>query len=268
MPAENEKPPLWRSLAAEIFGTFALVFVDAGGAAIEALGAPGEVTPVARSLATGLLIMAIIYSLGPASGAHVNPAVTLAFALRRVFPWRRVPAYVLAQCAAAIAAALLLRTLFGAAVESGVTMPHHGVGAALVMEIALAMLLVTVILSTASRHRVLGPNAAIAVGGTIALSGLFSRPISGASMNPARSLGPALVSGRLADLWIYVVAPLAGAVLAVLFVRLVHGREKPGEEKAAAGENNEPPDRRQSRGARDNSGAGRGRSRARFGNPD
>lgn len=249
MSAENQEPPLWRSLAAEIFGTFALVFVDAGGAIIEGLGPAGEVTAVGRSFATGLLIMAIIYSLGEASGAHVNPAVTIGFALRRVFPWRRVPAYVLAQFGAAIAAALLLRALFGSIVELGVTEPRHGTPAGLVMEIVLTTLLATVILSTATRHRVLGPNAALAVGGTIALCGLFSRPISGASMNPARSFGPALVSGRMEDLWIYLIGPVVGVVIAVLFVRLVHGVPKPEEEKAAEGEDKEKIDRHQGRNA-------------------
>lgn len=237
-PPKGTEPPLWRSLAAETFGTFALVFVDAGGGAIGALGPSAEVTPVGRSLATGLLVMAMIYSLGPASGAHLNPAVTIGFALRGVFPWRRIPSYVLAQVCAATAAALLLRALFGPALESGVTGPCDGVVAALVMELALTTLLITVILSTASRYRVIGSDAALAVGGTIALCGLFSRPVSGASMNPARSIGPALVSGQVASLWIYVVAPLLGAALAVLFVRLVQGAQKPEEARAAEGEGN------------------------------
>jgi glycerol uptake facilitator-like aquaporin len=128
---ERTEPPLWRSLIAEIFGTFALVFVDAGGGAIGALGPSAAVTPVGRSLATGLLVTAMIYSLGPASGAHLNPAVTIGFALRGVFPSRRIPSYVLAQVCAATAAALLLRSLFGSALESGVTEPHRGAIAAL-----------------------------------------------------------------------------------------------------------------------------------------
>jgi MIP family channel proteins len=235
-----QEPPLSRSLAAEAFGAFALVFVDAGGAVVEAVSPGGGVTPLARSLATGLLITALIYSLGPVSGAHVNPAVTAAFAVRGVFPWRRVGLYMAAQLGGAIGAALLLRALFGTAGGLGATQPQHGALAAFVMEILLTLFLVTVILSTATRYRVIGANAALAVGAVIAACGLFSRPISGTSLNPARSIGPAVVSGNVADLWIYVIAPLAGAGLAVMLVDALYGRPKSGEEKAAGGEQAPP----------------------------
>ena len=236
MTNENRDPPLWRSIIAEICGTFALVFVDAGGATIEALSPGGEVTPAGRSVATGLLIMAMIYSLGPASGAHFNPAVTMGFTLRGVFPVRRVPAYIAAQCAGAISAALVLYALFGPVGDLGTTEPYYGIVPGLSMEIVLTTLLVTVILCTASRYRVIGPNAALAVGGTIALCGLFSRPISGASMNPARSFGPAFVSGHMEHLWIYILGPLIGAAVAVILAGLVQGGRKSEEEKAATGE--------------------------------
>jgi MIP family channel proteins len=236
MVADIEGPPLPRSLAAETFGTFALVLVDAGGAVIAAVSSTGEVTAMGRSLATGLTIAALIYSLGPVSGAHMNPAVTIAFAARGVFPWRRVWLYLAAQLVGATGAALTLRALFGIAGGLGITQPRHGTLVACVMEGLLTLLLVTVILSTATRHRVVGPNAALAVGAMIAACGLFSRPISGASMNPARSIGPALASGDMADLWIYIAAPLAGAGLAVLLVHLLHGRPKADEDKAAGGE--------------------------------
>ena len=233
---QKHEPPVWRSVSAEAFGTFVLVFVDVGGAVIEKLGPSDMVTPVGRSLATGFTVMALIYALGGCSGAHVNPAVTAAFALRGVFPWRRIPAYWLAQIVGALAASLLISALFGNVAELGATMPHHGALVGFAMEIVLALLLVTIILSTATRHRVIGPNAAIAVGVTIALCALFSRPISGASMNPFRSLAPALVGGHLDYVWIYVTGPLIGAGLAVLLVLLLHGRPKSEEKEAAAGE--------------------------------
>lgn len=229
----NRDPPLWRSLAAEVTGTFALVLVDCGGGAIQAADAGHDVTAVGRSLATGLVIMAMIYSLGNASGAHFNPAVTTAFALRRVFPWRRVPLYIAAQFAGAMISAGLLMLLVGD-IAPGLTTPHHGVLAGFGFEVVLTFLLCLVILSTASRFRVLGQNAALAVGGTIALCDLFSRPMSGASMNPARSLGPALLSGRLADQWIYVAGPLIGATVATAVVGLIQGPPADEEEEDVA----------------------------------
>ena len=232
---ELRKPPLWRSLTAEAFGTFALVFVDCGGVVIESIGPAGHVTSESRSLATGLMVMALIYALGPTSGAHVNPVATAAFALRGVFPWRRVPTYWAAQIAGAVVAALLLRAVFGNVEHLGATEPHFGVLAGLVMEAVLTLLLVTVILSTATRHHIIGPNAALAVGGTVTLCGLFARPVSGASMNPARSIGPALVSGHATDVWIYLAGPFAGAILAVLLVDLLYGATKPEEARAAIG---------------------------------
>lgn len=180
--------------------------------------------------------MALIYTLGSQSGAHFNPVVTLAFTLRQDFPWRRVPSYWVAQIVGAVLAALLLRVLFGLVGHLGATLPRHGIIEALVMEVVLTFLLVTVILGTATNHRLTGPNAAIAVGGTIALIGLFAAPISGASMNPARSLGPFLVSGQLADAWIYIVGPLVGALLAVLVAWLLRGKTTQEAVEAAKGD--------------------------------
>ena len=212
-----------RRLFAELLGTFALTFVAAGGEVIAVISG-GAISPAARAVAPGLLVMAMIYTLGSQSGAHFNPVVTLAFTLRRDFPWKRIPGYWGAQIVGAVLAALLLRALFGLVGHLGATVPHHGTGEAVVMEVVLTFLLVTVILGTATNHRLTGPNAAIAVGGTIALLGLFAAPISGASMNPFRSLAPALVSGQLADAWIYIVGPLAGALLAVIVAWLLRGR--------------------------------------------
>lgn len=221
-----------RRLFAELLGTFALTFVAAGGEVIAVISG-GLVSPAARAVAPGLLVMALIYTLGSQSGAHFNPVVTLAFTLRQDFPWRRVPGYWGAQVVGAVLAALLLRVLFGLVGHLGATLPRHGAIEALVMEVVLTFLLVTVILGTATNHRLTGPNAAIAVGGTIALIGLFAAPISGASMNPARSLGPFLVSGQLADAWIYIVGPFAGALLAVGVAWLLRGRTTPEAVEAA-----------------------------------
>ena len=176
---QGEEPSSVRCLFAEFFGTAALTTVAAGGEVIAALSG-GEVSHDARAIAPGLLVMALIYAIGDVSGAHVNPAVTLAFALRRDFPWRKVPAYWIVQIAGALGASWLLRALFGDVAHLGANQARHGVGVALVMEILLSGLLMTVILGTATRNRLIGPNAAIAVGGTIALCGLFAAPISGA----------------------------------------------------------------------------------------
>lgn len=225
-----------RRLFTEVFGTFLLVLVDAGGAMVAALSADA-VTPVARSLATGLLIMAMIYTMGDVSGAHFNPAVTFAFALRRAFPWSRVPEYWLAQLTGAFAAAALLLSLFGPVESLGATLPSAGFGngQAVIMEVLLTLMLVSVILGTASRHRIVGSEAALAVGGTIALCSLFSRPVSGASMNPARSLAPAALGGQSGTVWIYLVGPFIGATLAVLFMMVIHHRRHRNERLVAEG---------------------------------
>jgi aquaporin Z len=170
-----------RRLLAELLGTFALILVAAGGDVIATISG-GAVSPAARAVAPALLVMAMIYTLGSKSGAHFNPAVTLAFTLRRDFPWNRVPGYWGAQMVGAVFAAFLLRLLFGLAGHLGATLPHYGTIEAIVMEVLLTFLLITVILGTATNHRLTGPNAAIAVDGFIALAGLFAAPISGASM--------------------------------------------------------------------------------------
>jgi len=170
-----------RRLLAELLGTFALILVAAGGDVIATISG-GAVSPAARAVAPALLVMAMIYTLDSKSGAHYNPAVTLAFTLRRDFPWSRVQGYWGAQMVGVVFAAFLLRLLFGLAGHLGATLPHYGTIEAIVMEVLLTFLLITVILGTATNHRLTGPNAAIAVGGFIALAGLFAAPISGASM--------------------------------------------------------------------------------------
>ena len=222
-----------KRLLAECFGTLLLVTVDCGGAVIGSLD--GEITAVARSAATGLLVMTMIYSIGNVSGAHFNPAVTSAFAMRGVFPWRRVPMYWVAQLVGAFLGAGLLRWMFGDVEHLGATLPHFGAARGFGMEVILTTILVSVVLGTATRHRSIGANAAIASGGAVALCSLFSRPISGASMNPARSLAPAVMSGELHDLWIYLVAPFVGAVLATLTMRVLHSHKHHSEREAAQG---------------------------------
>lgn len=224
-----------RRLAAELLGTFALTFVAAGGDVIAAVSGRPTGGP-AQVVSPALLVMALIYSFGPISGAHFNPAVTLAFSLRGNFPWRRVPGYLLAQLAGAVLAAALLRVLFGLAGHLGATLPRHGVTTSLVMEIVLTSILVTVILATAANYKVVGHNAALAVGAAIALDGLFAAPISGASMNPARSLGPALVAARLDDVWVYLVGPFLGCLVAVGIAWFLRGGGSPYARQAATGD--------------------------------
>jgi aquaporin Z len=220
-------------LAAEFVGTFALTFVAAGGDTMDHVSG-GAIGPVARAVAPGLLVLAFIHALGDTSGAHFNPAVTLGFTLKGIFPARWLPGYWLAQFAGATVAAALLFALFGSALAAGVSTPHVAAISAVVIEAVLAWLLVTVVLGTADRSQLLGPNAAIAVGATIALCGLIAAPIEGASMNPARSFGPALVAGRLDDVWIYFLGPLVGMLAAVLMTRYFHGRGPRDEKQVEA----------------------------------
>jgi aquaporin Z len=205
----------WRRLLAELLGTFLLTLVAAGAAVIGTASGHPLSLPV-KVVAPALIVLALIYTLGDVSGAHLNPAVTLAFTLRRDFPVRRVPGYWLAQLVGASLAALFLRMTFGNVAHLGATLPDHRFGAvpAVIMEFVLTAILVVVILSTAHHHRIVGHNAAFAVAATIACTGLFAGPISGASMNPARSFGPDLIGGNMATFWVYLVGPLAGALLA------------------------------------------------------
>lgn len=226
----------WRRLFAEAWGTFLLVLVAAGGGVVAARS-DGAVTPGMVVVAPGLTVMAIIYFMGTVSGAHLNPAVTLAFAVRRNFPWRRVPGYLLAQAIGAIAAALFLRTMFGTIGALGATVPGRAVGSAsaLTMEIVLTAGLVNTILGTASGARNIGANGAIAVGGYIAAAGLWAAPISGASMNPLRSLAPDLMRGDLGTTWIYVVGPVAGALIGAAFEWILKGKATTAGALAAQG---------------------------------
>ncbi len=213
----------WRRLFSELLGTFALVLVAAGGGILHA---KGQISLAAAVVAPGLMVMAIILFMGAVSGAHLNPGVSLAFALRGDFPWRRVPGYIVIQLVGATLAALFLRWVFGNVEHLGATLPGPGYHnwQALLMEIVLTALLVSVILGTASAAQNVGAIAALGVGGYIALAGLWSAPVSGTSMNPARSFGPALVSGDWSSYWVYVVGPITGALIAVGFAYVLRGR--------------------------------------------
>jgi MIP family channel proteins len=217
-------PPRARRALAEGIGTFALVFAGTGAIVIDA-ETDGVVSHVGVGLTFGLIVMAMIYATGHVSGAHLNPAVTLGFAATRQFPVRDIPAYLAAQCAGAVAASLVIRAMFGTVAELGATVPRAGAGQALALEFFLTLLLMFVIMAVATDTRAVGQAAAIAVGGTVGLEALFAGPISGASMNPVRSLAPALVAGVWEAQWLYVVGPVAGALVgAGLYVLL---REQP-----------------------------------------
>ncbi len=213
----------WRRLFSELLGTFALVLAAAGGGLLHA---KGQISLAAAVVAPGLMVTAVILFMGAVSGAHLNPAVSLAFALRGDFPWKRVPGYILIQLIGATLACLFLRGVFGNIEHLGATLPGPGYHnwQALLMEIVLTMLLVSVVLGTASAAQNVGAIAALGVGGYIALAGLWAAPVSGVSMNPARSFGPALASGDWTSYWVYVVGPITGMLIAVGFAYVLRGR--------------------------------------------
>jgi aquaporin Z len=214
----------WRRIFSELLGTFLLVFVAVGGGMVNAR--LGGVPAAARVVAPALTVMAVILFMGAVSGAHLNPAVSVSFALRGDFPWRRVPGYVAAQFAGAVLATLLLWALIGTQGSAGLTLPGPGipVWTAMLWEMVLTAGLVSTILGTASGAQQVGQIAAIGVGSYIALAGLFGAPVSGASMNPARSLGPALVLGDWTAWWAYLAGPLAGGAIAVGIAYVLRGQ--------------------------------------------
>jgi aquaporin Z len=229
--------PLWIRLIIEFLGTALLVLVAAGAGVINRYAGGNPISRTAAVVAPGALVMALIYAWGPLSGLHINPAVTIAFAGRGVFRVAWVVPYLLAQFAGAIGAALFLQWMFGH-VSAGGNYPIAGAGGAwrsFVMEIVLTTILVTVILNTATGYRSIGHNAALAVGATVALLGLFASPISGASMNPARSLGPDIVAADFTGWWVYIFGPVIGACIAVMLIGLVRGLPTKEERQAAEG---------------------------------
>lgn len=216
--AKSRPSPLLPACVAESIGTFGLVFARCGAIMVNTISG-GQVTHVGVGLVFGLVIAAMIYATGHLSGAHLNPAVTLGFVLARHFPLRRMAAYWLAQCLGAGAAALCLRLLFGNVAHLGATEPSGSVWQSFGLEALLTFFLMFVIMAVATDTRAVGQAAALAIGATVGLEALFAGPISGASMNPARSLGPAVVGGIWTALWIYLIAPPIGAALAALCYR-------------------------------------------------
>jgi aquaporin Z len=214
----------WRRLFSEFYGTFLLVIVAAGGGMMSQ-AFPDTISRTAAVVAPGLMVMGIIMFMGKVSGAHLNPAVSIAFSLRGDFPWRRVPGYVVVQLLGASCAAALLYGIIKVSAKYGSNYPAHGYAnwQAYLMEALLTLVLVSVILGTASGAQNIGIFGAIGVGAYIALAGLWGSPISGASMNPARTFGPDLVSRDFSDYWVYVIGPLTGAVVAVGLAYVLRG---------------------------------------------
>ena len=211
-----------RKLVAEAFGTFCLVFAGTGAVVVNDSHG-GVVTHIGVALTFGLIVLAMIYTVGDVSGCHLNPAVTLGFFAARRFEWRRVVPYILAQCVGAVLASLALRVMFPAHPSLGATLPAGTVLQSWVMEFVLTLMLMVVILSVSTGSKEKGILAGVAVGAVIALEAMFAGPVSGASMNPARSLAPAVVAGRLDHLWVYLTAPIAGALAGVLVCGVIHG---------------------------------------------
>ena len=207
------RPSLARRCFAEGFATFALVFAGCGAIVLDS-ERDGSLGSTGIAAVFGLVIMAMIYATGHLSGAHINPAVSVAFSATRHFPLREVVAYVPSQLVGAVAGALLLRIVWeGTPANLGATVPSVGVGSALVYEGVMTAFLMFVIMAVATDTRAVGAGAAIAIGGTVALDSLFGGGVTGASMNPARSFGPALVAGEWKDFWVYVAGPVLGALV-------------------------------------------------------
>lgn len=232
--------PLPRRAAAEGLAAFALVFAGCGAVVTNA-AYDNALGTVGVALAFGLVIMVMVYATGHLSGAHINPAVTLAFALSRHFPRTEAAAYVAGQVAGATAAALLLLAIWpGQPAELGATVPSVGPGSALAYEAVLTALLMFVIMAVATDTRAVGAAAALAIGGTVGLDALFGGPVTGASMNPARSLGPALASGTWTDFWIYLAGPILGASAGAIAYQAVRGRPPLPTEPEAPGDGSRP----------------------------
>ena len=215
-----------RRISAELLGTFILVFAGTGAIVVNEVS-QGAVTHVGIALTFGLVVLAMIYALGDLSGAHLNPAVTLGFVVARRFELRWAGLYIASQCAGAILASLVLRALFPENGTLGATLPVGGIGRTFVFETILTFILMFVILRVSTGPKEKGITAGIAVGAVIGLEALFAGPISGASMNPARSLAPALVSLHLESLWIYVIAPILGALFGVVAFLCVREPNRP-----------------------------------------
>jgi aquaporin NIP len=204
----------------EFIGTFSMIFCGTGAMTVNEVTG-GEVTHVGIAITWGLIVMAMIYAFGETSGAHFNPAVTVAFAFAKKFAWTEVPKYITAQILGAFAASLVLWFLFPASETLGATIPTVDVWRAFVLELLLTFFLMVVIINVSTGSKEMGIIAGIAVGGVVLLEAMFAGPITNASMNPARSIGPNIVSGNIEGLWLYILAPIIGAILAVVSCRLI-----------------------------------------------
>lgn len=226
-PRPRREPPLARvsferRLLAEALGVF-LIVIFGPGAAVVSAHEGGAITLEGVAAANGIIVLVLIYALGHVSGAHFNPGVTLSFALVRHFDPKEVVPYWLAQFAGGILGAAVLLAIFGDSAEAAVTFAHHSAEQAFAVEVILTFLLMLVITAVATDSRAIGQAAAIAIGATVALDIIIGGPISSGSMNPARSLGPAVVNGDLSDIWIYLIAPPIGAVLGAFTYQAVRG---------------------------------------------
>jgi aquaporin Z len=204
----------------EFIGTFSMIFCGTGAMTVNEVTG-GEVTHVGIAITWGLIVMAMIYAFGETSGAHFNPAVTIAFAYAKKFAWKEVPKYIIAQTLGAFAASLVLWFLFPASEYLGATIPTVDVWRAFVLELLLTFFLMVVIINVSTGSKEMGIIAGIAVGGVVLLEAMFAGPITNASMNPARSIAPNIVSGNIDGLWLYVLAPILGALLAVFSCKLI-----------------------------------------------
>ncbi|HAH33818.1 MAG TPA: aquaporin [Flavobacteriaceae bacterium] len=213
-----------KRLISEIIATFALVFCGTGAMVINDFTG-GTVTHVGVAITFGLIVMGMIYAFGDISGAHMNPAVTIGFAYAKKFPWKEVPGYVLAQLIGAFLASGILLYLFPESQTLGATLPGLSAMKVFIFEIILTFFLMVVIINVSTGSKEIGVVAGIAIGSIVLLEAMFAGPITGASMNPARSIAPAVVSGNLADLWIYIFAPIIGCLLAVVSCKLVKSEQ-------------------------------------------
>ncbi|MBT3547869.1 MAG: MIP family channel protein [Flavobacterium sp.] len=209
-----------KNYIAEFIGTFAMVFCGTGAMIINEVTG-GDVTHVGIGITWGLIVMAMIYAFGEISGAHFNPAVSIAFAYAKKFSWKEVPTYIFFQVLGAFAASLLLMWLFPKSELLGATIPSVDIWRAFVLELILTFFLMVVIINVSTGSKEVGMMAGIAIGGVVLLEALFAGPITNASMNPARSLAPNIVSGNIEGLWLYILAPITGALLAVVSCKFV-----------------------------------------------
>ncbi len=204
----------------EFIGTFSMIFCGTGAMTVNEVTG-GDVTHVGIAITWGLIVMAMIYAFGETSGAHFNPAVTIAFAYAKKFAWKEVPKYIIVQVLGALTASLILWYLFPTSEHLGATIPSVDVGRAFVMELLLTFFLMVVIINVSTGSKEIGIIAGIAVGAVVLLEAMFAGPITNASMNPARSIAPAIVAGKMQHLWIYILAPILGAILAVISCKMV-----------------------------------------------